>query len=174
MKKNQLTAYLLLFISVLIIGIPAVAQKSGSAAVQINFKDLTGKWQYLKTTTVLNASAYIKQPASSGDTTRKQATTTSSVNRQQLDKSKLREISKGTSVFKNSSLEFFPDQTVVKTNANKSDKYTWKKKKNTLTLKNLSSKEKIKVEVLNLKSDTLKFAENFESGSLYIFYLRVK
>jgi len=43
MKKNQLTAYLLLFISVLIIGIPAVAQKTGSAAVQINFKDLTGK-----------------------------------------------------------------------------------------------------------------------------------
>ena len=92
-----------------------------------------------------------------------------------MDKARLAELKKAAVDKTEAILEFFPDKSLVKTTGDKSDKYSWKpKKKNKMIVKNLKTKEKVKVEIFKLNKDTLQLSEQLKTGKLYILYLKVK
>lgn len=175
MKKSQFTTYLTIFISVIILGLPAFAQKKKSQNVAINFSNIIGKWSISTLTPKMadTAAAGLKR-STSHDTTNKTAATQTQA-RPKVDKGKYAEINKSVRRFNNSTFEFFPDKTTVITRNSKPDKYSWKKKKKTmLVLKNVTTKEKISLQVLKLNSDTLHFTQNLNSGSLDVIFVKVK
>ncbi|MCX6286913.1 MAG: hypothetical protein NTY96_07350 [Bacteroidetes bacterium] len=140
MKKRQLTSYLSIFISLIILGFTASAQVTNPKPATINFQDLLGKWKTVR----IAADNFFQPPAPKP-------------------------------VVSPTIMEFLPDKTATKTSGEKSEKYSWKtKKKNILLTKNLTTKEKTKMEVFKLNSDTLLVTQYLKNGNLYIFYLKVK
>ena len=184
MKKGILIIYLSLVVPALLPGYTASAQKKAPIPVQVNFHDIIGKWKYIKS---LPYSMYLStlakpastqpasaKPASPHDTATKKAETQKTT--QPLtpeEKNKRIEMKKSALSVKSSGMEFLPDKTAMKTYPDKTEKYTWKEKKNnTMIITNLTTKEKIKTEVLKLKNDTLQLLEHLSSGDVYVLYLR--
>ena len=161
-----------LFISVVIPGLTASAQKKDSKPVNINFLDIIGKWTYLQTKPNINIQkAQVKQETFVSDTAKTKPANRTAI---PLDKNKFREWHKASLTFNNTSLEFLSGKKLIKTRSD-TVTYSWKKSGNNfLNLKNLKTNEKTRFEVRTLNSDTLQLAEYFDVGSLYFFYLRAK
>jgi hypothetical protein len=175
MGKNKTAIGFLVFISIFILGFSAMAQQASTKAVKINFKELPGKWTYQGTTPRLIIPESAIRPAPKTADTGKSASAHPQSETMKLDKSKFVPMHKATLIFNNSNLEFLADKTCVKTKGENKVTYTWKKSgKNLLYLKSAQSKDKIKLVVSNLNSDTLLLSQSFETGSLYFFYLREK
>jgi hypothetical protein len=175
MGKNKSFFGFLLFISILILGFSAIAQKSSTKPAKINFKDLVGKWTYQGTTPQLIIPQSTKTPSAAPADTSKSAPAHPQSDVVKLDKNKFAPMHKAVTVFNNSNLEFLADKSCVKTKGENKVSYTWKNSgKNVLYLKTAQSKDKIKLEVRALNSDTLLLSQSFETGSLYFFYLREK
>lgn len=176
MKKRQLTSYLSIFISLIMLGFTASAQVTNPKPATINFQDLLGKWKTVR----IAADNFFQPPApkpvvSPTDTSKKQAAPKPTADIRNMDRKSLVNLKNTAISMKNSILEFLPDKTATKTSGEKSEKYSWKtKKKNILLTKNLTTKEKTKMEVFKLNSDTLLVTQYLKNGNLYIFYLKVK
>jgi len=175
MKKSQLTSYLTIFITIIILGLPALAQKKQSQVPAVNFSNILGKWSILQITPrMTDTAATGLQRSTSHDTTNK-TTANQPQTKARPEKAKFAEMNKNVRRFNNSTFEFFPDKTTVITRNSKPDKYSWKKKKKTmLVLKNVTTKEKISLQVLKLNSDTLHFTQALTTGSLDVIYIKVK
>ena len=175
MGKNKTAFGFLVFISIFILGFSAMAQQASTKAVKINFKELPGKWTYQGTTPQLIIPQSAIKPVATPVDTNKSAHSHTQPEAVKLDKNKFIPMHKAVTIFNNSNLEFLADKTCVKTKGENKVTYTWKNSgKNLLYLKNSQSKDKIKLEVRNLNSDTLLISQSFETGSLYFFYLREK
>ncbi|MCX6280457.1 MAG: hypothetical protein NTU51_00660 [Bacteroidetes bacterium] len=170
MKKNKLTVYLSILISLILLGTYASAQETVSKPVNtVNFPDLLGKWKTHRISANNIFQPLPPKPAVQ-DTAKKQAAP-----QQKMDKTQMVELKKTAVAMRNSVMEFLPDKSAVKTTADKSEKYSWKtKKKDLLTIKNLTTKEKTKMQIFKLNSDTLQVVQILKSGNLYVFYLREK
>ncbi|MEI6889184.1 MAG: hypothetical protein ACOYM0_03305 [Bacteroidales bacterium] len=174
MKKYQLSILLSFFISALFLGLNTSAQVANSKTTGINFQDLPGKW---KTINITADNVFQKKPkqSSPGGTTKNNEAVRQTTGLPQMDKARLAELKKAAVDKTEAILEFFPDKSLVKTTGDKSDKYSWKpKKKNKMIVKNLKTKEKVKVEIFKLNKDTLQLSEQLKTGKLYILYLKVK
>jgi hypothetical protein len=175
MGKNKLIIGFLIYISIIILGFPAMAQQTSTKPAKINFKDLPGKWTYQGTTPHLIIPQSTAKPAATQADTSKAAAAHPQSAAMKIDKNKFVPMHKAVLTFNNSNLEFLADKSCVKTKGETKVIYTWKSSgKNVLYLKSPQSKDKMKLEVRNLNSDTLLLSQSFETGSLYFFYLREK
>lgn len=180
MGKNKSATGFLLFIAILIMGFSAKAQQAGTKPVKINFKDLVGKWTYQATTPYIVTPKSTAKPATTPATTPADTSKSSAAPRLvdpgvKLDKNKFAPMHKASTTFNNANLEFTANKTCVKTHAENSVTYTWKTSgKNILYFKTQQSKDKTKMEIKKLNSDTLQLTQTFDVGSLTFFYLREK
>ncbi|MEI7491419.1 MAG: hypothetical protein WCK92_08475 [Bacteroidota bacterium] len=191
MKRSQFKICLPLLILFITLGLVASAQESSPktqdttkaiAVVKripqaINFQDLIGKWHILEIT-VQN----IFEPAPPVSAVSQEGSPTDTVsNKPRAPKpgnpGGLRANGKPMSnvPFREATMEFLPDKTAVKAVADKSEKFRWKaKKKNKVVMKNLLTKEKTKLDIFSLNSDTLKVIAHIPSGDVYIVYQKMK
>ena len=175
MGKNKSAIGFLLFISILILGFSAMAQKTSTKPAKINFKELPGKWTYQGTTTHLTIPQTAVKPASTPVDSTKALSAHPQSDAMKVDRNKAAPMHNAVITFNNSNLEFLADKSCVKIKGENKVTYTWKNSgKNILQLKSPKSKDKIKLEICTLNSDTLLMSQSFEIGSVYFFYLREK
>jgi len=159
----------------MILGFNTSAQQKNSTTGTINLQDLIGKWKPTKVSPTNFFQSNLTKPISHPDTSRGKAVTPKTGNKSQPDQNKRLELKTTAHSIRSLTLEFLADNNATKTYPDKTDKYSWKKKKkNILVFKNLTTNEKNNIEIFKLNSDTLQVEEHLTSGNLYVFYLKVK
>ncbi|MCX6284072.1 MAG: hypothetical protein NTW31_07555 [Bacteroidetes bacterium] len=192
MKRSQFKICLSLLILFMTLGLIASAKEPSPKAQDttktiavakpkppaINFQDLIGKWHILEIT-VQN----IFEPAPPAPAVSQEGSSTDSVsNKPRAPKpggnppgASASGKPKSDVPLRQATIEFLPDKTAFKAVADKSEKFTWKtKKKNKVVMKNLKTKEKTKLDIFRLNSDTLKVIAHIPSGDIFIVYQKVK